>query len=301
TVRASHSEAWEGMMNLSPAEQAALDAGYNLRAAVPEHPAHLERYVSSSADFRARWPGHLDVPYGDSPRQVIDLFLPDVEHPPVLIFIHGGYWQMRDRKDFSFVAAPLVEAGAAVAMVGYDLAPNVGMDTIVGQVRSAIARLYGDADKLGFDRGRICVAGHSAGGHLAAMALATDWPAAFGLPADVIKGVCAISGVFDLEPIRLCYLNEVLRLDQDQALRNSPVRLRPQTNCPVALFVGERETTAFHEQSRGFAAALGDAGLSCELIMQSDVDHFTIILSMGEASSPSVRWICSQLRLQTSA
>ena len=144
------------------------------------------------------------------------------------MFIHGGYWQALDRKDFSFVAERLVEAGAAVALVGYDLAPAVDMDTIVGQIRAAIAWLYRNADAHGFDPDRICLAGHSAGGHLAAMALATDWTA-FGLPADLVKGVCAISGVFDLEPIRLCYLNEVVRLDAEQARRNSPVLLPPQT------------------------------------------------------------------------
>jgi arylformamidase len=233
-------------MELSPADQAALDAGYNLRAAVPEHPVWFERYAASSAAFRVRWPSRLDLPYGDSPRQAIDLFLPEAPRAPLLAFIHGGYWQALDRKDFSFVAERLVEAGAAVALIGYDLAPTVDMDTIVRQVRRAIAWLYHNADSQGFDARRICLAGHSAGGHLAAMALATDWAAEAGLPGDLIKGVCAISGVFDLEPIRLCYLNQALQLDDGQVLRNSPVLLSPQTSCPVMVTLGERETEAFH-------------------------------------------------------
>jgi arylformamidase len=290
-------------MSLSPTDQAALDADYNLRAAVPEHPAWFERYATTSAAFRARWPGLLDLAYGDSPRQAIDLFLPEspqTPRPPLLVFIHGGYWQALDRKDFSFVAEPLVEAGAAVALVGYDLAPAVDMDTIVDQIRHAIAWLHRQAGAQGFDPERICLAGHSAGGHLAAMALATDWTA-FGLPADLVKGVCAISGVFDLEPIRLCYLNDVLRLDAGQARRNSPVLLPPRAYCPVMLTVGERETEAFHRQSGAYADALRRAKLACELTVQPGLDHFAIVMAMTDAANPAVRAICARLGLPGAA
>ncbi len=290
-------------MSLSPADQAALDVNYNLRAAVPEHPAWFERYTATSAAFRARWPGRLDLAYGDSPRQAIDLFLPQgpqPSRPPLLVFIHGGYWQSRDRKDFSFVAERPVEAGAAVALVGYDLAPAVDMDTIVGQIRHAIAWLHRHADAHGFDPERICLAGHSAGGHLAAMALATDWTA-FGLPADLVKGVCAISGVFDLEPIRLCYLNEVLRLDAGQARRNSPVLLPPRARCPVMLTVGGRETDAFHWQSSAYADALRRANLACELAVQPELDHFAIVMAMSDAANPAVRAISAWLGLPGAA
>jgi arylformamidase len=291
-------------MSLSPADRAALDANYNLRAAVPEHPAWFERYATSSAAFRARWPGRLDLSYGDSPRQAIDLFLPQdpqPSQPPLLVFIHGGYWQAFGPKDFSFVAERLVEAGAAVALVGYDLAPAVDMDTIVGQLRHAIAWLHRNAGVQGFDAERICLAGHSAGGHLAAMALATDWTAAFGLPADLVKGVCAISGVFDLEPIRLCYLNDVLRLDAEQARRNSPLLLSPQTRCPVMITVGERETEAFRRQSSAYADALRRATLVCDVAVQAGLDHFAIIMAMTDAANPAVRWTCARLGLAGAA
>jgi arylformamidase len=287
-------------MSFSQADRATLDANYNLRAAVPEHLTWFERYATSSAAFRARWPGRLNLPYGDSSRQTIDLFLPQGSHParpPLLVFIHGGYWQAFGPKDFSFVAERLVEAGAAVALVGYDLAPAVDMDAIVSQVRHAIAWLHRHADAQGFDSGRICLAGHSAGGHLAAMALATDWTAAFGLPADLVKGVCAISGVLDLEPIRHCYLNDVLRLDAEQARRNSPVLLSPQTRCPVMVTVGERETEAFHWQSSTYADALRRANFACDLLVQPRLDHFAIIMAMTDAANPAVRWICARLGL----
>jgi len=284
-------------MSLST-DRAALDALYNLRAAVPEHPVYFERYARTSEAFRARWPGRLDLPYGDSDRQAIDLFLPPAGTgdgaPPLLVFIHGGYWQALDRKDFSFVAGPLVEAGAAVALVGYDLAPGVDMDTIVSQVRRAIAWLHGNAGEQGFDASRIFIAGHSAGGHLAAMALATDWQE-LGLPVDVVKGVFAISGVFDLDPIRRCYLNDVVGLDDAQVRRNSPVRLPPRHHCNVTVTVGEDETTAFHEQSRAYADTLGRHGVPFDLVTLPGLDHFAIIMAMADKDHPAVRALCSQL------
>ena len=283
-------------MELSVADRATLDANYNLRAAVPEHLEYFARYEAASEQLRTRWGGRLDLAYGTTPRQAIDLFVPQAERAPLLVFIHGGYWQSRDRKDFSFVAGPWLERGVAVALIGYDLAPDVRMDAIVEQVRLGIAWLHRHAASHRCDPSRLFVAGHSAGGHLAAMTLATEWPT-LGLPNDVIKGVCAISGVFDLEPIRLCYLNEVLGLAPDEARRNSPIHLPILQDCPVTIAVGERETGAFHEQSRTYAAKLERAGRSCELLVQPDVDHFGIVMSMADRDAPIVRAIARQMGL----
>jgi arylformamidase len=281
-------------MPLSDAERAALDAEYNLRAAVPEHLSYFARYEAASAALRARCRGRLDLAYGATPRQAIDLFLPDSGDAPLLVFIHGGYWQSRDRKDFSFVAAPWLERGVAVALIGYELAPAVRMDAIVEQMRTGLVWLHRHGQSHGCDPARLFVAGHSAGGHLAAMALATDWRR-FGLPEDAIKGVCAISGVFDLEPIRRCYLNEVVGLDPDEARRNSPIHLPLHGRCPVTVAVGELETRAFHEQSRAFAAKLERADWPCELLVQLGVDHFGIVMSMAAANAPIVRAIARQM------
>ena len=145
-------------------------------------------------------------------------------------------------------------------------------------------------------RSDLYLAGHSAGGHLAAMALATQWPT-FGLPENVIKGVCAISGVFDLEPICLCYLNEVVGLDADEARRNSPIHQPLHGRCPVTVAVGERETRAFHEQSRAFAAKLEREGWACRLLVQPGVDHFGIVMSLSEPDAPLVQAIARQMGL----
>ena len=283
-------------MPQSVAERAALDAQYNLRAAVPEHLAYFARYERESAALRAHWPGRLDLAYGPTPRQAIDLFLPRARAAPLLVFIHGGYWQSRDRKDFSFVAGPLLERGAAVALLGYHLAPEVRIDAIVAEVRDGLAWLYRNAPAHGCDPARLHVAGHSAGGHFAAMALATDWRA-IGLPGDAIKSVCAISGVFDLEPIRLCYLNEVVGLDEGEAKRNSPLHQSLYGRCPVVVAVGELETKAFHEQSRAFAGRLERDGWPCQLLVQPGVDHFGVVMSMADPDAPLVHAIARQMGL----
>ena len=287
----------EGGKAMTAADRAALDAQYNLRAAVPEHLEYFARYERESAALRARWPGRLDLAYGPTPRQAIDLFLPRARPAPLLAFIHGGYWQSRDRKDFSFVAAPFLERGAAVALIGYDLAPAVRMDTIVAEVRAGIAWLYRHAADHGCDPAQLYVAGHSAGGHLAAMALATDWRT-FGLPEDAIKGACAISGVFDLEPIRLCYLNEVVGLDAAEARRDSPLHLPLYGRCPVIVAVGELETRAFHEQSRAYAARLERDGWPCELLVEPGAEHFAIVMNMADADTPVVQAIARQIGLR---
>jgi arylformamidase len=275
-------------------ERTLLDAQYNLRVAVPEHLTYFARYEAESAALRAHWPGRLDLSYGPTRRQAIDLFLPNTPGAPLLVFIHGGYWQSRDRKDFSFVAGPFLERGAAVALIGYDLAPSVRMDAIVAQIRAGLAWLYRHASNHGCDAQPLYLAGHSAGGHLAAMALATDWRT-FGLPEGMIKGVCAISGIFDLDPIRRCYLNDVVGLDADEARRNSPIHQPLHGRCPVTVAVGELETRAFHEQSRAFAARLEGQGWPCRLLVQPGVDHFGIVMSMSDPEAPLVQAIAREM------
>ena len=283
-------------MPLPEAERAALDAQYNLRAAVPEHLTYFARYERDSAALRARWPGRLDlrlrayVTTGDRP-------VPATRAPPPRrswCSSMAATGRAAIARTSRLSRARGWSAASAVALLGYDLAPAVRMDTIVAQVRAGLAWLYRHAPEHGCDPTRLHVAGHSAGGHLAAITLATDW-AGFGLPENMIKGVCAISGVFDLEPIRLCYLNEVVGLDADEAHRNSPLHQPLHGRCPVIVAVGELETRAFHEQSRAFAARLEREGWQSQLLVQPGVDHFGIILSMGDAHSPVVQAMARQM------
>lgn len=278
-------------------ERAALDQEYDLRARVPQHPAYFAWYDQASAELRIRWAAwsRLDLAYGAGPRQAVDLYRPATDEPaPAVVFIHGGYWHSQDRKRYAFLAEPLLAGGAAMALLGYDLAPDVDLDTITAQVRAGFAWVWRNAVDLGLDRDRLAVVGHSAGGHLAAMLLATDWTR-IGLPPSPIAAACPISGIFDLEPIRRCYLNEVLQLDAAQVQSLSPIGLPLPAACPTLVAVGGDETRAFLEQSAAFAARHEAEGLPALHRVLPGLDHFGIIKSMAESDQSIVSWLLRQL------
>jgi arylformamidase len=269
-------------------DQAGLDAQYNLREAVPTHPAYFARWAAESAAVPARLGCRLDLAYGAAPDETLDLFPAGGGTPgPLLVFLHGGYWQAMDKRDFSFIAPAYLASGTSVAVVNYSLAPAAGMDEIVGQIRRSVAFLAREAAPLGVDRERIFLAGHSAGGHLTAMAMLTDW-SRFGFVCDPIAGGCALSGIFDLEPIRLCYLNKAVGLDAVTARRNSPLHLLASAPAPrgaVVLAVGGRETAEFHRQQAEFAAACRARQWRCHVVDQPGEEHFSIVDRLAEPGS----------------
>jgi arylformamidase len=258
--------------------QPVLDAQYNIRLQVPDFPELFESWMARSAAVRAALGknAHIDLAYGDAPSQNLDLFLCGQANKPLVVFIHGGYWRAQDKSEFCYVAEPFVADGINVAVINYRLAPHVTMDELVSDVRESLAWLYRNAATYGFDADRIVVTGSSAGGHLTVMSIITDW-AARGLPRDLVKGGLALSGLYDLEPIRLCYLNKEIGLDAETAKRNSPMLTIPSSAPPLLLSVGGIESGEFHRQERDFAAAWRDAGLRCEVIRQADGHHFDMI------------------------
>ena len=201
------------------------------------------------------------------------------------IFIHGGYWHRFSKNEFSFVARAFQPAGAAVVVISYALIPTADMDELVRQCRAAVAWAYRNATSFGGDRERLTVSGHSAGGRLAAMLLATDWEAFAGLPADVVKAVSGFSGLYDLEPIRLCYLNDVLNLTPEVALRNSPVHLVPETPRPTLIAVGGDGGPEYYRQSADLVAAWRKQGVPCELMDMAGHNHFSIVAELERPDS----------------
>lgn len=258
-------------------DRPALDAAYNNSAAVADSPALLADFQARSDRMRADRGRTLDLRYGPAERNRIDYFAADTRGP-VLMFIHGGYWQMRAKENFSFLARGPLAHGIHVAFPGYTLAPGISLRGIVDEIRAAIAWLASHAEDHGGDAQRIFVAGWSAGGHLTAMAL--DQPA--------VQGGLAISGIFDLEPIRLSYLNEKLHLDEVEARRLSPLhhltsplsRSRP---APLMLACGGAELPELQRQSAVYAQARQDAGLPGRLTTLGGHNHFTIL---EELASP---------------
>lgn len=275
-------------------DQAELDAQYNNRAAVPGFARWTERWPVASATARARLSGRLDVAYGPGQRQTLDIFPARGRAAPILAFIHGGFWRALDKSQFSFVAPAYVEAGIAVVTVGYPLTPAVTIDELTESVRQALVWVHGHADSFGGDAGRLHVAGHSAGGHLVAMMLSTDW-AARGLPKDAVKSGTAISGIYDLEPIRLCYLNAEVRLDRAMVQGNSPVNLVPAKASPLILTVGGRETSEFLRQQEVYGDIWHGAGLPLEIVPMPDDQHFSILEGLADPANPLYRAVFRQI------
>ncbi len=269
-------------------DQEALDAQINLRARWPDFQNCFDRWAADSAAVRRGLSGRLDLAYGDTAGQKLDLFpAPSADGPPPLLaFIHGGYWQALDKSDYSYLAPPFLGAGIAFASLNYDLAPAVSVEEIVRQIRAGIAWLYREAGSGGYDRDRIFVAGHSAGGHLTLEAMSTDWASLQELPQDVVKGGCSISGLYELEPIRLSYQQEVLRLDPEMVERISPLRHPPARAGPLICAVGSEETDEFLVQQREFLAVWRGAGLEARVVDLPGRTHFSAVDALGEVGNP---------------
>lgn len=249
-------------------DQAALDAAYNNGQAVADSAVVLADFQRRSDAFRAASSAHLDLPYGSGTRNRIDYF-PAEEPGPVLVFIHGGYWQMQAKERFSFLAAGPLAHGVHVAMSGYTLAPDATLAQIAAEVRASISWVRQHAPALGGDADRIVVSGWSAGGHLTAMSMAEQ---------GVIGGL-AISGLYDLEPIRLSYINHKLGLDADDAAALSPMRLA-HSPLPLVLAYGMEETPEMRRQSEEYAAAR--AGLPGRALPLAGRNHFTVLEELAD-------------------
>ena len=248
-------------------DRAALDAAYNNSAAVVESAAFIADWERRSAELRARRREHLDRPYGSGARQRLDFFAARERRAPTLLFIHGGYWQRNAKEIFAFIAQGPLAAGINVAAMGYTLAPEARLDAIVGECRAAVAWLRQHLGELGGDADRLYVSGWSAGGHLTAMMMSEAG----------IKGGLAISGIYDLEPIRLNYLNEKLRLDPDEAQRNSPLLHLPVKSGPLLVTVGGDELPELRRQSETYYRRWHEARLPGEFVPLPGRHHYTAL------------------------
>ena len=255
-------------------DRARLDAGYDNRAAKPNLAEVKADWNKRGASIRREHPRHLDLAYGEARRERLDLFLADDPKAPTLAFIHGGYWQLAesDKENYTFIAEGLLANGINLAMIEYTLAPAARMDQIVAEVRRAVGWLHEHLAEYDADPGRIYVAGHSAGGHLTAMAMT--------LPA--VRGGLAISGIYDLEPIRLNYLNEKLGLDEAEAERNSPLLHLPPMAGPLVVAYGTAELPELCRQSVEYAQAWAEGGLPGHLSPIEGADHFTVLETLAD-------------------
>ena len=255
-------------------DRAALDVAYNNTAAVgtARRDAYVAGWTVRSDALRNSRPVRLDQRYGDGARQRIDMFSCGTPGAPTLVYIHGGYWQMNDKEPYAFVGEAMLASGFNLALMEYTLAPAARMDRIVGEVRAAVAWVIVHAKEYGGDPDRVFVSGHSAGGHLTAMAM-TD---------PRVAGGVAISGIYDLEPIRLNYLNDKLGLDPAETDRNSPMRHLPSTAGPLVVAVGLGELPELIRQSEEYAAAWTKKGLRGRYLPVARHDHFSILEELAQ-------------------
>ena len=264
-------------MAMTPFDPAQLDRQYNNRARVPEHGEFFARWARDSATVRRRVRGVIDQPYGDGPQQTLDIFPAERPRAPVLVFIHGGWWRSLDKADHSFIAPAFTAAGACVVMPNYTLCPAVTVPDIALQMAQALAWTWRHIAHHGGDPGRISVVGHSAGGHLAAMALCALWPRlGADLPADLVQNALAISGLYELESVRHTpFLQPSLRLTPEQVALASPAWL-PAPRGVLNVVVGADESEAFVRQNQLIRGAWGAANVPvCEAL--PGLHHFSVV------------------------
>ena len=250
---------------------------YNNRARVPENPALMAGWARDAAAYREqRAPRRIF--YGPGPRHVIDIFAAE-DTAPVVVFIHGGYWQALDGLSFSHMARGLNAHGVSVAVPTYTLCPQVSIAEIIEEMRQATRELAKLSDRL-------VISGHSAGGHLAACMLATDWKAYdASLPSHLVGAAYAISGLFELEPLVPTSINKALGLDAATARASSPRFWKPPTHGSLDAVVGEAESAEYHRQSRTIVEVWGKAGLATQYGAVPAANHFTAIAPLADPNS----------------
>ena len=279
-----------------------FDAQYNLRAGRPDYEETvIPGWITASQAARDTLDCMLDVRYADGEKQLVDVFRCGDPTAPTLIWIHGGYWQRGDKSVYSFLATPFVQAGVNVVVVGYDLCPTVTMTRICEELREALTYVWHEAPKIGINRERITVMGHSAGGHLTQMMMATDWPTReAALPADLIKSGIPVSPLSYLEPVRLTLaLNANLRMDSTEADAESPMTNHsPVTNAPQMIVVGGAETDEFHRQSHMYHDKFATDERPMEMYVVPNVDHFDVLNVLVDPASPFFAKTCAMLGLK---
>ena len=262
-------------------DHAQLDAADDNRAAVQDFGEIRAGWDARAARVRQEHARHLDLAYGDSPRERLDLFLAANPNAPTVAFIHGGYWQLpnSDKENYAFLAEGILPNDVNLAMIEYTLAPAARMDRIVAEVRRAVGWLDEHLADYGADPSRLYVAGHSAGAHLTAMVM----------PLRAVRGGIAISGLFDLEPIRLNYLNEKLGLDVAEAERNSPLLHLPPTAGELIVTYGALELAELQRQSVEYARTWAEQGLPGHLLPIDGANHFTVLEELASRDGALTR------------
>lgn len=260
--------------------QEQLNLQYNNRYHVPDFEVHLEKWEDQSRLTEKKYRIIKDVPYGNMSRECLDIFPSSQKKSKTLVFIHGGYWQKFDKSSFHFIAGAFDHVTTVI--INYPLMPSVDIDQLVQSCRNAINWVHGNIEKWNGDPDQLFIAGHSAGAHLATMLVSKENSQT---DKTFIKGICTMSGLFDLVPIQLSNINDVLQMDTETAIRNSPVLKDPLGSCRLLITVGAEETDEFKNQSRKLNYNWKNKNCSVELLELPGLNHFSILSSIDDPGS----------------
>lgn len=262
--------------SLTPDE---LEKNFNPRA-VPQNQGNFDEiYAEKSAAAKAALRHETDIRYGDGERMLLDIFPADDPSAPVLIYIHGGYWRARVKEQFSFVAGSFTPQGITTVIMDYDLCPKVTVDHIVSEAVDGVEWIARNIAKHGGNPDKLFIAGHSAGAHLAAMALGADWEGR-GLSNDILKGATLMTGIYDPEPSMHISVNNDLHLTPESVAICNALETKPVTDCPLLITVGGDEPEGWIDQSRQYHERHGG-----ELIISEGDGHLSLLLHHCDTSS----------------
>ena len=273
--------------------QAQIDAAYDPLRPVADPAAARQHFAQRSAQARAQLACVLDVPFGPTRAETLDIFpAAGGAAAPVLVFLHGGYWRANTSKEFSCLAFGPQALGFCTVVVNYALCPQVSIDEIVRQCRASLAWVLRHIHTYGGDPDRVVVGGHSAGGQLGAMCLQTAWERDYGLPDDPLRGALLISGLYDIAPLRYSYLQPMIQLDEGLIARNSPAFAARRCATPLHLVWGGREQSEFERQSLLMHSAWQAAGNAAEQTALPGCDHFSVLHGLEDPQSD----LCQRLQ-----
>jgi arylformamidase len=273
-----------------------LDREYNARESVPSFQEEYDRYVEASLRTKQTLKAQSDIVYDLKSGETLDIYRASPDNAPLFLWIHGGYWRASSKEDNAFVALGLVPHGVSVAIMNYTLAPIASLDEIVRQVRAAAEFLHGGSRSQNIAAGPIAVGGSSAGGHLVGMLIAQGWRGSVVVNQGIWTAL-TLSGLFDLQPLRHTSVNSWLSLNEEDAIRNSPILNIPNnSDTHLIASVGGRETSEFRRQTADYATAWRAGGKACDIVAMPNHNHFDIALSLSDPNSPLVLELVRSIR-----
>jgi arylformamidase len=273
-------------------DEEALNCQYNNRLQVPDYALHTETWERLSRQTEKEYLSISNIAYGELAREQLDIYPSSKPNSKTLVFIHGGYWRNMDKRMFHFVAKAFHQYNVTTILITYPLAPLASIDQVVSSCRKAVNWVQQNISQHNGNPGKMYISGHSAGGHLAAMMMTADEK--YFMPG--IKGVCSISGLFNLVPIQLSEINETLQMDNAMALRNSPVLLRSAGSCPLLLAVGINETEEYKAQSEELYKKWKEE-IPLQLLQLRELNHYSIIEDLLNTDSLLHQKMCELMNI----